>query len=445
MSIFKCRAVSVAILALVTFVQSGRAVAVESIPQSDLMDWIAAPAPAVLPDAGTILTNEDHATIAALMPPGYSQEFDFAGAQIEIQAPLQYTPPAVYQEATARFAGQARIAADGAIENHTAGLPFSDAQILSAPPEQAGYMVGWNRVYRWQHFGWHSKMLMMSYIHATPDGRPGRLVDGLEGGGDVDRYVTQNYHRVYLSHLAIFPDNGYRVDASDSGERLYKDYVEFFEPFDVQGTKFVIERSLDPHEEDQVNSYLPTQRRVRRLSAEERADSFMGSDMTFDDFEGFSGRVLDYEWRYLGRKDVLGVAAARTPLARFFGPSSRVPRDRWQVRSCHVIELRPKWRDHPYASKYLFVDRETFNIVAAAAVNHAGEVWKLFTVVYYMAEPSAAAPLETSAPIWAATIAIDRIRGTATVARAMEPTLLPTMTKREIERRFSVSSLTEGR
>ena len=53
----------------------------------------------------------------------------------------------------------------------------------------------------------------------------------------------------------------------------------------------MVERSLDPTEEDQVSSYLPRERRVRRLSAEERADKFMGSNFTLDDFEAFSGRV----------------------------------------------------------------------------------------------------------------------------------------------------------
>ena len=33
-----------------------------------------------------------------------------------------------------------------------------------------------------------------------------------------------------------------------------------------------------------------------RFSAKERADSFMGSNATLDDIEGFSGRVLDHSW-----------------------------------------------------------------------------------------------------------------------------------------------------
>ena len=67
----------------------------------------------------------------------------------------------------------------------------------------------------------------------------------------------------------------------------WKESYEFIEPFDVAGSKFVVERSLDPEVGDQVFSYIAGERRVRRLSAKERADSFMGTDLTLDDSPGF--------------------------------------------------------------------------------------------------------------------------------------------------------------
>ena len=60
------------------------------------------------------------------------------------------------------------------------------------------------------------------------------------------------------------------------------EYMEYLSPFNVKGTKFVVERMIDPYEEDLVNTYLPTERRVRRFSAKERADHIMGMNGTFD-------------------------------------------------------------------------------------------------------------------------------------------------------------------
>ena len=418
----------------------------QATTREDVIAWIERKVAVVPPDAGTTLTEGDMATIAAYLPPGYAEEFDFPGLKMEIQATSAYTPHAAYQEASAKFDGQAQLAPDGALTNYTAGKPFSDAQIAAATPDQAGLMIAWNRIHRWQYYGWFADEISQYYLIGGA-GSAGPLAFGLNGGGKLDRHIIQNYKRVYLSHLAMLPDQGYRTEADDSDERLYKDHVEFVEPFDVKGTTFVIERPLDAHEEDQVNSYLPTQRRVRRLSAEERADVFMGSDMTIDDFEGYSGRVLDFEWTYLGRRDVLSVFDARSPQQQFFGPSSRVPDDRWQVRNCHVVELKPKFKGHPYSSKFIFFDVETMNAPVALAINREGQVWRMFSALYYLPKPavSGVEALETSVPRWTATIATDRLRNTSTVSITRVGTVNPTMSKRAIEKQFNVSALGEGR
>ncbi len=412
-----------------------------------IMAWIAEPPPAVMPDAGSVLGQQDLATIRALLPPGYSEEFDFPDVALEIQATGHFQPHASYQEASARFRGQTTISANGALQNYTAGQPFANEQLDAVSPTEAGSMIAWNRIHRWQYFGWKTDQIAMNYLRPTKSGGPGHLTAGLTGGGNVDRWMVQSYHRVYLNHLAMLSDQDYRVNVSDSDSRHYKEYAEFFEPFDVKGTKFVIERPLDATEEDQVNSYLPTQRRVRRLSAQERADSFMGSDMTMDDFEGFSGRVLDYSWTYLGRRQMLHVSDGKAPLPQFFGPQSRIPLDRWQVRPTVAVEIVSKWSGHPYASKVMFFDAETYNLTVGLAFNRQGEVWKVFTPFYVMppaAEQATGAP-EASVPRWIATVTIDRLANTATVARALTPTETPTMTAAQIERQFNVSTLTEGR
>ena len=308
-------------------------------------------------------------------------------------------------------------------------------------------MLGWNRMFRWQYYGWSQPELTMNYIKAETPGAKGRLNEGLKGGGDVQRYLVQNYQRVYLNHLAWMEGNGYRAEADDVETRLHKDYVEFLEPTDVKGTKFVVERMLDALEEDQVNSYLPTQRRVRRLSAQERADTYMGSDMTLDDFESFSGRVLDYDWKLLGEHDVLAVFDSRTPLSVYFGPQSRVPLDRWQVRHCWVVEARPKWEGHPYSAKILFIDKQSYNISAGIAFNRKDEAWRLFGVIYHVPQQKSGEKesLETSVPLWVGTIATDALANTSTVSVSNQPTTTPTMNRRAIKRRFDHSSLGEGR
>ncbi len=419
--------------------------AANAATRADLVAWIQHPPGMVPPDAGIELTQADMAVVEAYLPPGYAGEFDFPELRMEIQARAAYPGHPSYQDATAKFAGQARLAADGALENYTAGRPFSDEQIAAATPQQAGLMIGWDRMHRWQYFGYTATEVPMFYMRGR--GGPGPRQPALAGGGTLDRYTMQHYKRVYLNHLAMLPEQGYRTGADDAEQRFYKDHVEFLEPFDVKGTMFVIERPLDAHEEDQVNSYLPTQRRVRRLSAQERADVYMGTDMTLDDFEAFGGRVLDYEWTYLGKREVLSVADGRAPQAVYFGPGSRVPDNRWQVRTCYVVELKPKFSGHPYSSKIVFFDVETLNAPVAVAVNRKDQLWRIFSGLYYMPQPAAGGveALETSVPRWIGTIAIDILKDTATLSMTKAGVTNPTWTDRAIDKQFNVSSLGEGR
>jgi hypothetical protein len=419
--------------------------AAHAATHEELVAWIKQPPGMVPPDGGTELAQKDIGVVKAYLPPGYAEEFDFAELRMEIQARALYPGHPSYQEATLKFAGQATLAADGALENYTAGRPFSDEQIAAATPQQAGLMIGWNRMHRWQYFGYTAPEVPMYYMRGR--GGPGPQQPALTGGGTLDRYTMQHYKRVYLNHLAMLPDRGYQTGADDADQRFYKDHVEFLEPFDVKGTMFVIERPLDAHEEDQVNSYLPTQRRVRRLSAQERADVYMGTDMTLDDFEAFGGRVLDYEWTYLGKREVLSVVDGRSPHAVYFGPGSRVPDDRWQVRTCYAVELKPKFAGHPYSSKIVFFDIETLNAPVAVAINRNDQVWRIFSGLYYMPAPAAGGveALETSVPRWIGTIAIDIMKDTATLSMTKAGVTNPTWTDRAIDKQFNVSSLGEGR
>lgn len=436
-----------ATLLLLAVLSATAATAAEQISRDALVAWVNAQPTLDPPIAGTIIEQDNLATIAPWVPPGYAEEFDFPGVRVAIQQTGDYPGHEHYVDATARYAGQAQLGPDNELLNHTAGLPFSAAQIAAAPADDAGYMVAWNQIHRWQYTGYQVDELTMSYISDHPAAGPLEADKGLAGGGTLLRRLHQAYHRVYLNRLAWLAEADYRFDVPSSDTNYFKDHIAFLAPFDVKGTMFVVERSLDPHADDQVNIYSPTERRVRRFSAKERADSFMGSEGTLDDFEGFSGRVLDYRWQFLGRRALLYIADTENTPVRGFGPYSRLPDDRWQVRDCYVVEAKSIWDGHPYGSRLLFIDAQTFGVALSLVIDHDGNLWKTFQTVYRGPAPQgrADAPLETSVPSWRGQFNIDRKTNTATVVQAMTETHHPHMTASKIKRTFSVSNLTSGR
>jgi len=384
------------------------------------------------------------AELTPYLPPGYLEEFNFPELALELTPTRHYAPHALYTQATERFIDQASIGAGGELLAYTAGRPFSLRAITAAPAEQAGYMVAWNHIQRWQYYGYHNHAVV-SFIKPTADGVRGTLLEGMQGEGHVDRSVTMFYHRVYLSGLAMLPDSDYRMPVDGADKLLFKEYLELLSPFDIAGLKLVIERPLDQTLGDQVNSYLPSERRVRRLSAKERADRWIGTHWTLDDFEGYSGLVLDNTWRYLGRKVVLHVPSSKHKLAQMHGPLSIIPLDRWQLRPCLVVEAVPKWDGHAYGRRVLFVDEETGSITLALIFDRNDHLFKVIATVYEFSDDLEAPPPELSTPRWRASTVLNLEQRTANLAQSSSEAEFEAVDASYVKQLFSVSNLTSGR
>ena len=168
-------------------------------------------------------------------------------------------------------------------------------------------------------------------------------------------------------------------------------------------------------------------------------------DRRFPQNEGFSGRVLHYEWIYHGEKAVLHVADTRYEHPKFTGPGSWVPKDRWQLRPCYVLEQRPKLPEHPYSKKLTFVDRENFNIPMVLIFDREDKLLKILYSGYKWPEasnPEQPKPSETVAH-WASTAAINVQKNNASLVWGVS--YVPTVKASQVRRLFSVSNLTGGR
>ena len=329
---------------------------------------------------GERLTFDDLEKIRPFIVAGYLAEFAFPGVELEIAPAGEYAPHKAYRAATEQFSAQTGLAEDGALEGYVAGQPFGNDRLDPADPT-SGLKAAWNFNFRWQHYGhlvgrFGTILIRDGGEHAGVRHMPDDLIRG--GGGAIERVMVQRYQRVYFSHLAMHPENQYRFPAPDAGEYEWKDYTEFTEPYELRGQRIVVHRAADPHLPDQAWTYVPAMRKVRRVSAEEKSDSFFGTDTTLDDFYGYSGRVLDYEWKFHGWKDVLHVMNSRHSYPHYHGPRGRVPLDRWELRKCAAVELVPKNPHHPYSSKFIFFDAQTYRTTMAVAFNREGKLWKIW-------------------------------------------------------------------
>ena len=138
-----------------------------------------------------------------------------------------------------------------------------------------------------------------------------------------------------------------RKDLGTEGEQRY--YIYFHEPADVKGTTFMVWKY--PAREDDRWIFIPAIKLVRRIAADDKRSSFVGSDFTYEDV---SGREVDDETH------------------RLLGESTLDERPVFEIES---VPREPVG----YARRLSWVDRERALPLKEEYYDARGELLRVFT------------------------------------------------------------------
>ena len=278
--------------------------------------------------------------------------------------------------ANAKWGGQARIGRDESLENFTMGLPFPE---VDPSDPQAGVKYAWN-----QH-----------YKHDALEGKASWFFSYWDNGEELPLSFEGTG---WAMRLANRPDHMERDgDIFDQEKRMGAGGITVTGPTDYRGIKglgYAYKAGDLPRDEMRdvdVWVYIPDLRRVRRISGSTRTDPVAGTDMTAEDTGGFQGVVTHFTWEYVGEVEVLAPLDTRLKGYPYnkdenYGPYGfSLGNDIWQLRKAIILDMKPKDR-HPYKSKRLWLDKETYNILYAAAYDRRGELWKLIYQNYRWSE-----------------------------------------------------------
>ena len=108
-----------------------------------------------------------------------------------------------------------------------------------------------------------------------------------------------------------------------------KSIIYFNKPKDVEGT--VLLSHTHVNDDDDQWLYLPALGRVKRISSSNKSGSFMGSEISFEDFSGSDYRK--YDWNYLGEEE-------------------------YQGNICYILESFPKYKNSGYTRRVSLIDEE---------------------------------------------------------------------------------------
>lgn len=176
----------------------------------------------------------------------------------------------------------------------------------------------------------------------------------------MDRYNSGWVDQYFKAQMTLYDARGDAVRRSITqqvleGARGDKSLVRFLSPAEIRGVAALVHEK--PRSTDDSWLYLPSSRRVRRISGANRTASFQGTEFTYEDL---SSLIIDkYRWKHLKN------AALRSD-----GKSARV----------FVLEARPTYSDTGYSKLQVHVNQQTWRVEQIEYFDKGGR--KLKTLRY---------------------------------------------------------------
>ena len=299
--------------------------------------------------------------------------------EMKVGPTTDFALPQTYIDATRKNLNKTKLGAKlGDIDGFVAGRPFPEEPDAKDP--RAGEKLAWNFKYG-LNWGDNAAINPIYFKYRN-------MVTG-----QVEKTIKGRLHFLNFKHRikdAPVPE------VTPNPSNLFRGtYFHIDEPSDLKNTQLLIQRYDDDHRIDDAYLYLGFQRRVRRLATGQTTDSFLGSDLMIEDFEGYNGRVSDMKWTYKGTKNVLLPMWNHNELklsdefkdpdgykfVNFGGQGGCFLDGTWQLRKVYVLEAVPVDPNHPVSKRVFYMDSQLQSMNGAIEIyDRKGDLWKVWSV-----------------------------------------------------------------
>jgi hypothetical protein len=159
-------------------------------------------------------------------------------------------------------------------------------------------------------------------------------------------------------------------------------------PSSQAGTALLIHETLDQVKEPRlVWTYNPGSRRVMRAPEVSHDSPGFGTDglSTSDDYDGFNGAPDRYDWKLLGKKEMIISYNNYRLLAKDIKPGDIVKPGhlnqdlvRYEPHRVWVVEATLKaGKRHVYGKRVFYIDEDSWQIAHADAFDGRGDLWRV--------------------------------------------------------------------
>lgn len=325
------------------------------------------------PPPGITISNTNIADYQFVLDPDVAALINKGWFSIRVGDITSYRPHLAYRQATEQYGGRATLGKPGELLHYTAGRPFIGVPKRDDP--RAGERIAWNMRLMYNGDSAHIPEMHMQLRDMKSD----QLVRAVEFEASLMRFM----HRHVVAPVPSVDDN-----IQNTFGAFYMRGVQGGDLKDVEVLAFIARDDVD---ERRGWVWIPQLARSQNLASFNTAETMFGSDYFADDFLGYSGRISDMDWRYVGESFVLlpmyrydqivvTETVARSGEYRFVhfdGRGHCFPNVTWQVRQSYILEAISRNEKYPVSKRYLYVDAQTYYPALIKIYDRDNELWKL--------------------------------------------------------------------
>ncbi len=152
----------------------------------------------------------------------------------------------------------------------------------------------------------------------------------------------------------------------------YKDLVVITDPQQLKGLAILTWNYLDPSRYQDIWLWLPSLRKIRRVSQSEADDSALGSDWTTEELS--TRRWEDETYQMIGEKKFPGFK------------SDYNGNTYYKDVECYVVEAKPKREEWYYSKRMIWIDKRHGSNIHDEVYDPVGRKFKVFLKEYALWE-----------------------------------------------------------
>ena len=360
-------------------------------PIALLLTALAAATATAQVNAGDVITAKDADRVKDLVSPGVHWLVR-RGMSMKIIGFQPTDDPPAFKAATEKYAGQTKLLANGHIDESTyvAGRPFP---VIDANDPQAAVKIMYNYE--------RSRYATDDLVTKLMDAETGVIAaKGAQQQFAIERHFVIGTLRL-LKYIGRTEHPPIPALPNPDGFLIKAGQYPILEPFDLKGVGGVVYRYLDPAKVEETWMYMPTLRRVKRISTAQRSSALYGQDVDIDSYGGFAGQIPSFDWKLLGVKPMLAAGHAENlPPVPCKDDGGVTFCDAWEVvPRVYAVQGVSKAAGYAYSKRIIYIDADTSYVAYTDLYDHGGELWRV-AVNYgrYSKKPNPRAKLEYPFP-----------------------------------------------